>query len=101
MQARRQSTIAASGDEEKKTEVTSQADDLIAIRQLRGRRAATAVEVDLDDEADITKGSQRLPVSPVCVCVCVCVCVFASPCSFPPLPYHINLVPFPGVFCDA
>ena len=51
---------ATAADEEKKSEpgaATVQADDLIAIRQLRGRRAATAVEVDLDDAADITKGT--------------------------------------------
>jgi len=55
--ARRDAAAAAGGEEEKKTEAVAQADDLIAIRQLRGRRAATAVEVDLDDEADITKAT--------------------------------------------
>lgn len=44
-------------NEEKKVEVTSQADDVIPIRQLRGRRAASAVEVELDDEADIIKAT--------------------------------------------
>jgi coatomer subunit beta len=66
--ARRQASAAA-GEEEKKTEAVSHADELIAIRQLRGRRAATAVEVDLDDEADITKGACRVP--PAC-----CTCLF-------------------------
>jgi hypothetical protein len=55
LQARRAETNASV--QEKKTEATAQPDDLISIRQLRGRRAATAVEVELDDEADITKGA--------------------------------------------
>ena len=66
-QARR--SDAASTQEEKKTETTAQADELISIRQLRGRRAATAVEVELDDEADITKGACQPPChcSPLCL----------------------------------
>ncbi len=60
MQARR--SDASSAHEEKKTESTTQADELISIRQLRGRRAATAVEVELDDEADITKGASAVLV---------------------------------------
>jgi hypothetical protein len=55
VQARR--ADSSSTHEEKKAEATTQADELISIRQLRGRRAATAVEVELDDEADITKGA--------------------------------------------
>lgn len=61
-QARREA-VGAGGEEEKKAEAQAQPDDLIAVRQLRGRRAATAVEVDLDDEADITKGARPPPPS--------------------------------------
>ena len=62
-QARR--SDASGAHEEKKTESTTQADELISIRQLRGRRAATAVEVELDDEADITKGELLARFAPL------------------------------------
>lgn len=57
IKARREASSA--DEEEKKAEASmvSEADDLIPIRQLRGRRAATAVEVEMDDEADIIKAT--------------------------------------------
>ena len=44
-------------DEDGVTKVVSQADSLISFRQLRERRLIGAKEVDLDDEADISKAT--------------------------------------------
>ena len=49
--------VSADDDENAEAKVISQADSLISFRQLRERRLIGAKEVDLDDEADISKAT--------------------------------------------